>query len=591
MSENNSNSQAQNPYSTGRLYRRLISYVWPHKLAFTISILGFAIFATAAPVMAYLMGVVEETLQDPQEEKIIMLVAMLVGAFFYRGIATFMGKYFTAVVGRGVVHALRTELFNKMTRLPTSYYDTESRGRLISRVTFDVEQVTGASTKALTVVVQEGLTVIFLMAYLIYLDYTLTFIFFGIIPAIGLMVALASRFFRKYSRRIQKSVGEVTQITNETINGFREVRTFGGRKYEEGRFLTASEYNRKQALKFELTNAINIPINQIIVAVGLGFMIYMMFGRVAAGSMNSAEFLQFITAASLIAKPIRALTDINSIVQKGVAAAESIFTVIDAPEELDGGEIHREKVNGDVHFRRVGFRYQGADKPALQNINLDVTAGTSVAFVGKSGSGKSTLVNLIPRFYDVTDGEVLIDNDNIEQFKLDNLRSHIAIVSQNVTLFNGTIKENIAYGALRDKTDEEIYAAAKAAHADEFIQKLDNGYDTEVGESGVLLSGGQRQRIAIARALLKNAPILILDEATSALDTQSERHIQAAMEEVMKGRTTFVIAHRLSTIESVDRIVVIDKGEIKEDGSHEQLLAQQGIYAQLHQLQFAEGAE
>lgn len=320
-------------------------------------------------------------------------------------------------------------------------------------------------------------------------------------------------------------------------------------------------------------------------------MIYMMFGRVAAGSMNSAEFLQFITAASLIAKPIRALTDINSIVQKGVAAAESIFSVIDAPEEVDDGVISRNKVKGDVQFCRVGFRYQGADKPALHNITLNVSAGTSIAFVGKSGSGKSTLVNLIPRFYDVTEGELLIDNDNVSQFSLDNLRSHIAIVSQNVTLFNGSIKENIAYGSLRSKTDEEIFAAAKAAHADEFIRNLDNGYDTKVGESGVLLSGGQRQRIAIARALLKDAPILILDEATSALDTQSERHIQAAMEEVMKGRTTFVIAHRLSTIESVDRIVVIDKGEIKEDGSHEQLLLQQGIYAQLHRLQFSEGAE
>lgn len=583
--------QTQETLTTGRLYRRLLSYVWQHKIAFFISIVGFAIFATAAPVMAYLMGVVEETLQQPEEEKIILLVSMLVGAFFYRGIATFMGKYFTAVVGRGVVHSLRVELFNKMTRLPSDYYDNESRGRLISRVTFDVDQVTGASTKALTVLVQEGLTVVFLMSYLIYLDYTLTFIFFGLIPAIGLMVGLSSRFFRKYSRRIQKSMGEVTQVTNESINGFREVRTFGGKEYEQGRFAEASEYNRKQALKFELTNAINIPINQQIVAVGLGVMIYLMFQRVAAGVMTSAEFLQFITAASLIAKPIRALTDINSIIQKGVTAAESIFEVLDAREEKDTGTATIERARGDVNFQQLNFRYEGADSEALNNINLDVKAGTSVAFVGKSGSGKSTLVNLVPRFYDATTGRILLDGQNIEDLTLDSLRDQIAIVSQNVTLFNGTIKDNIAYGSLRNRSDEEIFAAAKAAHADEFIQQLSEGYDTSVGESGVMLSGGQRQRIAIARALLKDAPVLILDEATSALDTQSERHIQAAMEEVMKGRTTFVIAHRLSTIENVDRIVVVDAGEIREDGSHDTLLAKNGLYARLHQLQFAEGLE
>ena len=405
------------------------------------------------------------------------------------------------------------------------------------------------------------------------------------------MVGLASRFFRRYSRRIQQSMGEVTQVTNESINGFREVRTFGGREYEQQRFVKASEYNRKQALKFALTNAINVPINQQIVALGLGVMIYLMFERVAAGTMTSAEFLQFITAASLIAKPIRALTDINSIIQKGVAAAESIFTVLDAESEVDSGSKQLDSVRGDVTLENVSFRYANAETDALKSICLDVEAGTSVAFVGKSGSGKSTLVNLIPRFYDVTQGRILIDRQDTHELALDNLRSHIAIVSQNVTLFNGSVKDNIAYGALRGKSDEEIIAAAKAAHADEFIEKLDQGYDTQVGESGVLLSGGQRQRIAIARALLKNAPILILDEATSALDTQSERHIQAAMEEVMKGRTTFVIAHRLSTIESVDRIVVIDKGEIKEQGSHQQLLQQQGMYAQLHQLQFAEGMD
>ena len=577
-----------NETSTRRLYGRLLSYVWPHKLAFSVAIVGYIIFASAAPVMAHLMGLVEQTLSDPQPDKILLLVCLLMGTFFYRGIGTFLGKFFIAVVGRNVVHSLRTELFNKMTRLPSHYYDGESSGRLISRVIFDVDQVTGASTRALTTTVQEGVTVILLMAYLIWLDYSLTLIFLGLVPVIVLVVGFASRFFRRYSQRIQKAMGDVTQVTNESINGYREVRTFGGTEYEQQRFRKASDYNRKQSLKFGLTEAINVPLTQQIVAVGLGLMVYLMFQRVASGSMSSAEFLQFMTAASLIAKPLRALTDINAVIQKGMTAAESIFSVLDADAEIDQGTKTLDRADGNVRFENVRFRYHGAENDALKGINLNVTAGTSVAFVGKSGSGKTTLVNLIPRFYEVGSGRILLDGDDIRDLTLDSLRDQIAIVSQQVTLFNASIRDNIAYGSLADKTDDEIIAAAKAAHADEFISRLPEGYNTEVGEDGVLLSGGQRQRIAIARAILKNAPVLILDEATSALDTESERHIQAAMEEVMKGRTTFVIAHRLSTIESADRIVVIDQGEVREDGSHAELIAQQGMYAQLHQIQFSE---
>ncbi|MCD8524121.1 MAG: lipid A export permease/ATP-binding protein MsbA [Saccharospirillaceae bacterium] len=577
-----------NETSIRRLYGRLLSYVWPHKLAFSVAIVGYIIFASAAPAMAHLMGVVEQTLSDPQPDKILLLVLMLMGIFFYRGIGTFLGKFFIAVVGRNVVHSLRTELFNKMTRLPSHYYDSESSGRLISRVIFDVDQVTGASTRALTTTVQEGVTVILLMAYLIWLDYSLTLIFLGLVPLIVLVVAFASRFFRRYSQRIQKAMGDVTQVTNESITGYREVRTFGGTEYEQQRFRKASDYNRKQSLKFGLTEAINVPLTQQIVAVGLGLMVYLMFQRVANGSMSSAEFLQFMTAASLIAKPLRALTDINAVIQKGMTAAESIFSVLDADAEMDQGTKTLARAEGRVRFEDVRFRYHGAESDALKGISLDVVPGTSVAFVGKSGSGKTTLVNLIPRFYEVGAGRILLDGDDIRDLTLDSLRNQIAIVSQQVTLFNASIRDNIAYGSLADKTDDEIIAAAKAAHADEFISRLPEGYNTEVGEDGVLLSGGQRQRIAIARAILKNAPVLILDEATSALDTESERHIQAAMEEVMKGRTTFVIAHRLSTIESADRIVVIDQGEVREDGSHAELIARQGMYAQLHQIQFSE---
>ncbi|MBL35470.1 MAG: lipid A export permease/ATP-binding protein MsbA [Oceanospirillaceae bacterium] len=574
--------------SVGRIYKRLLSYVWPHKAAFFVAILGYVMFASAAPMMAHLMGWVSETLDAPTHENILVLVFSLLGIFFYRGIGTFLGKFFIAVVGRNVVHSLRTQLFNKMTRLPSSYFDGESSGRLISRVIFDVDQVTGASTRALTTSIQEGVTVIGLMLYLLWLDWTLTLIFVALVPIIVVVVAFASRFFRRYSRRIQKAMGNVTQVTNESISGYREVRTFGGRDYEQQRFYKASEYNRKQSLKFGLTEAINVPLTQQIVALGLGVMVYLMFQRLLHGHMDRDQFWQFMTAASLIAKPLRSLTDINAVVQKGVTAAASVFSVLDAESEPDTGSKTLQRAHGDVKFDQVRFRYPGAEHDALKGISLDIKAGTSVAFVGKSGSGKTTLVNLIPRFYELTSGGIAIDGTDVRELTLDSLRDQIAIVSQQVTLFNGTIKDNIAYGALGNKSDDEIMAAAKAAHADEFISQLSDGYDTMVGEDGVLLSGGQRQRIAIARAILKNAPILILDEATSALDTASERHIQAAMEEVMKGRTTFVIAHRLSTIENADRIVVIDQGEVREDGGHADLIALNGIYAQLHQIQFSE---
>lgn len=574
--------------TVGRLYRRLLSYVWPHRWAFLVSVVGFILFASSAPALAHLMGMVEETLTTPVQTQINLLVGLLFFIYFYRGVGTFLGKYFLAVVGRGVVHAMRTQLFNKMTTLPSHYYDNESSGRLISRVIFDVEQVTGAATRALTTVIQEGVTVILLMAYLIWLDAKLTLIFLALVPLIGLSVSQASRFFRRYSRRIQHSMGEVTQVTNESINGYREVRAFGGIETEQSRFRKASEYNQRQSLKFGLTNAINVPLTQQIVAIGLGVMVYLMFQRVADGVMSSAEFLQFITAAALIAKPIRQLTDINAIVQKGLAAAQSVFSILDAESEPDEGTQTLDHVRGDLHFKDVRFRYQGADTDALKGIDLAVASGTSVAFVGRSGSGKTTLVNLLPRFYEATAGKICLDGVNINTLPLAHLRDQIAIVSQQVTLFNGTIRDNIAYGSLANASNDDVIAAAKAAHADEFIQKLPQGYDTQVGEDGTMLSGGQRQRIAIARAILKDAPVLILDEATSALDTESERHIQAAMQEVMKGRTTLVIAHRLSTIENADRIVVIDGGLIREQGTHTDLMAKQGMYYQLHQLQFTE---
>jgi subfamily B ATP-binding cassette protein MsbA len=401
-------------------------------------------------------------------------------------------------------------------------------------------------------------------------------------------VAFASKFFRKYSKRIQQSVGNVTQVTNESINAYREVRTFGGQEYEDARFTEASEDNRKQALKFELTNAINVPLNQQIIALGLGFMVYMMFERVLNQTMGAGEFMTFITAASLIAKPLRSLTDINSVIQKGVVGAESIFKVLDSEGEVDRGEKVLDRAKGTVKINDLSFKYPSSDDWILKSLNAEAQAGKTYALVGRSGSGKTTLMSLLPRFYQAQQGSITLDGNNIEELTLASLRRNVSIVSQQVVLFNTSVLANIAYGELKDKTREQVIAAAKAAHADEFIVTMNEGYDTVIGDNGVLLSGGQRQRIAIARAILKDSPVLILDEATSALDTESERHIQSAMEEVMKGRTTFVIAHRLSTIESADQIWVMDKGEIIERGSHSELLSAKGAYANLHAMQFHE---
>jgi len=574
--------------SVRRLYGRLLTYVKPFIGSFLLAILGFIIFASAAPLLSKMMGEIVDVLADPKPADANFVVFALIAIFAYRGVGTFLGKYFIARVGRGVVHSLRTVLFKHMLTLPSNYYDGESTGRLISRVIFDVDQVTGASTRALTTLVQDGLTVIFLMGYLIYLDWTLTLIFLALAPIIGGLVSFASKFFRKYSKRIQQSVGNVTQVTNESINAFREVRTFGGQEFENARFTEASEDNRKQALKFELTNSINVPLNQQIIALGLGFMVYLMFERVLNQTMGAGEFMTFITAASLIAKPLRALTDINSVIQRGVVGAESIFTVLDSRGEEDNGKLELKRAQGNVEIRDLNFKYPTSDDWILRSLNAKADAGKTYALVGRSGSGKTTLMSLLPRFYQAQQGIILLDQHKIEDLTLASLRRNVSIVSQQVMLFNSTVLENIAYGELQDKSREQVIAAAKAAHADEFIVQMAEGYDTVIGDNGVLLSGGQRQRIAIARAILKDSPVLILDEATSALDTESERHIQGAMEEVMKGRTTFVIAHRLSTIENADQIWVMDKGEIIERGTHAELLNSKGAYANLHAMQFHE---
>jgi subfamily B ATP-binding cassette protein MsbA len=451
-----------------------------------------------------------------------------------------------------------------------------------------VEQVTGAATTAITITVREGLTVVALLGVMLYENWKLTLIFFLIGPFIGLVISYVSKRFRKLSERIMNSMGDVTHVSSEVASGYRVVRVFGGEQYEKDRFLAASKYNLVQSLKMEFTKSISVPVVQLLVALCIAVLVWLALDPSVRGNMTAGGFVAFIAAATTMAKPIRQLTNVNAKIQQGVAAAKDLFSFLDEDKEKDTGTVDVKCVKGDVSFKNVSFSYGDELPDVLKGITLDIKEGETIALVGPSGSGKSTIANLLPRFYENTSGEITLDGINLNEYTLKSLRSQIALVTQQVTLFNDTIAKNIAYGAASEFSEEQIIEAARQAHAYEFIEKMPEGIHTLIGDNGVLLSGGQRQRLAIARALLKDAPILILDEATSALDTHSERHIQAALETVMEGRTTLVIAHRLSTIEGADKIAVIENGHLAECGTHEELIALSGLYAQLHGLQFSE---
>ena len=588
----NADVSGQDTASKGwEVYTRLLTYAKPYWPVFCVAFIGYALYGASQAMSAKWLQSVVDSVEGGQLDDRVWLALAVLGIFALRGVGTFLGNYCISYVARFVIHGLRTDLFDRMLLLPAHYYHHHSSGELLAQLTFNVEQVTGAVTDAVKVLIREGLTVIGLFGYLFFLNWKLTLIFVAAAPFIGIVVKIASKRMRRLGHRIQKSVGDITSSASESIQGYQVVRVYGGTDFERQRFHGASDLNRRQFMKLVVAESINTPVVQFLVAMALAALMYLAMSPSVMGGMSTGEFVAFITAAGMITKPLRLLTEINVMVQKGISAAEAVFITMDQEVEKDQGTITADKVVGHLTFDQVSFTYPETNERVLSNFSLDIPQGKTVALVGKSGSGKSTVAGLIPRFNDGWEGKILLDGQALESYQMVSLREQIAIVSQSVVLFNGSIAENIAYGSMASASIEQIQAAAEAAHVMEFVARLPEGLHTQVGESGVLLSGGQRQRIAIARAILKDAPILIMDEATSALDTESERHIQSALEEVMKDRTTLVIAHRLSTIEKADLIVVMDQGLIIEQGTHHQLLQREGAYAQLYKMQFGELAD
>jgi len=606
-----------------QVYLRILTYLIKYWRVFIVSVLGLWVFSSVQiafiDLLGYMINVLTVVTGDGDipadinmmqmdagltskvaewlmadgpvlEQSRLVLPTMMMGLAVVRGLAFLVGNYGMAYVSQSVVHDIRTEVFEKYTRMPSAYFDGQMAGHMVAQLTFHVNQVMAASTKAIKVVVREGFLVIGLLVYLIYLNWRLALVFLIVMPIIATIVGIVSKRFRVISKRIQTAVGDVTHVAQEAVTGYREMHLYGGEAYENQRMNKASQRNRRQNLKLGIAEGLSTPVVQILLSAALSLLIWTALTPDILSSMSTGGFIKFLFTASLLAKPVRQLTQINSLIQQGITAATTLFETIDSEEEIDRGQFEKDRVEGKFNFDNVGFSYSDNGDEVLSQINLAVSPGETIALVGSSGSGKTSLVSLIPRFYNYQRGQISLDGQDINDYTLRNLRKHIALVSQQVTLFNDTIYNNIAYGELANCSREAVREAARMAYALDFIEALPEGFETMIGDDGVMLSGGQRQRLAIARALLKDAPVLILDEATSALDTESERAIQAALEVAMEGRTTFVIAHRLSTVENADRILVLEKGRIIEEGGHNALLAAEGRYASLYRQQFSEDA-
>jgi ATP-binding cassette, subfamily B, bacterial MsbA len=566
-------------------YRRLLGYVRPHREMFLLGLLGAALFAASMASFAAFAKAFGDIVAKQDPNMIVVLPLALIGLFILRGLGDFVQTYCMGHVGRHVVKRLRQQIFERMMQLPIGYYDRNSSSVLLSRLTYNTEQVGQAATDSVVVAVREALTVILSIAILFYVNARLAAIAITMGPVVAWLVTIINRKFRRYSRRIQDSMGDITRVAKETLDAPRVVKVYNAQGYQNGQFEAVNEHNRKSFMRLVLTKGLSNPVVQLVMALGSAVVLSIAIADVVYGRKTMGELMGFLVALVNISQPLRSLVAVAGPMQQGIAAGQGIFELLDEPAEPAGGALVAQRVRGEIEFDRVSFSYPVGKGVTLHDLSLRVAAGQVLAIVGKTGSGKSTLVNLLPRFYDVNEGSVRVDGHDVREYELTSLREQVALVSQEVVLFNDTIRANIAFG--RDASVAAIEEAARAAHVMEFAQALPAGLDTMVGDRGVLLSGGQRQRISIARALLKNAPILILDEATSALDTESERIIQAALEQLMHNRTTLVIAHRLSTVEKADRIVVMEGGRIVESGTHAQLLAHNGQYAMLHRLQFA----
>ncbi len=582
-----SRESRQPDVDAGQVYRRLLTYVKPYWRMFSISIVGMLGFAATEPLFAAMMKpLIDGSFVDRDESIVRLMPILLIALFLVRGIAGFINSYCLSWVGRRVVADLRQQMFEHLLRAPTHYYDNQGAGHILAKLTYNVENVATAATSVITTIVRDGFTVIGLMAYMLYLNAVLSAIFLIIGPVMAGTVKYATKHFRRHSSRIQDRVGALTQVAQETIDAHRVVKAFGGQPREAARFNLINEKTRSLQMKMIATEAASVPLVQLISAIAIAVIVYLSTMQGLKEDISVGTFMSFVVAMGLLLPPVKRLTAVNGHLQLGIIAAQSLFELLDADEERDQGQRTLVRARGRVEYRGVTHRY-GPDKPpAIQDLNLLIEPGERVALVGRSGSGKSTVASLLPRFYDATAGEILVDDIAIHDLTLASLRAQISLVSQDVVLFNDTIAANIAYGLPETPTRAMFERVARNAHALDFIQALPEGFETRIGDRGVMLSGGQRQRLAIARAMLKDAPILILDEATSALDTESERHIQAALQELMANRTTLMIAHRLSTIENADRILVMDAGRVVEQGAHAELLELGGYYARLHRLQF-----
>ena len=571
------------------VYGRLWRYVIPYKVIGLIAVVAMTVTAVVEAAMVWLVEpLMDETLVAHNLETARWMPFAFIAIFIGRGLAGFATEASLGWIGRSVISALRRDVFNKFLTLPSRFIERQSSGPMLSRMTYNVEMVAESVTSVVTIMVRDLLTVFAAMGIMIYQSVRLFVFVMILLPIIAALIQVLGKAFRRYSGRIQDSVGEVAQVTEEVLTGNRVVKIFGGYDYESERLAEVDERNFRQNLKLIRSRSFGVAVTQVIFGVGVAGVIYAAGVESVNGNLSPGSFMSFFGAMMLMMQPLRRITNVNATLQRGIAAGDSLFRIIDEKDEVDSGTHRSEDVRGKVEFRNISFSYGNENSPVLQDVSFTVEAGKSIAIVGHSGSGKSTLVGLVPRFYDVNKGEILLDGTPVQDYELANLRSNISLVSQDVILFNDTIANNLAYGQLRQCTRAELLQAAEAAYVIDFVKELPDGFETAVGDRGILLSGGQRQRIAIGRALLKNSPVLILDEATSSLDTKSERRIQEALGTLMQDRTTLVIAHRLSTVEAADQIIVLDQGRVVESGTHKELLAADGVYAGLYRMQFSD---